>query len=311
MSWDQRIQVPIEPVSIPAEIDRLFKSQIEEWPQLRRGVDGLTRARSREFVVKGFPVVARHIPHRIESTTAPVDADAILKRACFLCAENLPDPEKGLVFDPTFVITCNPFPILDNHLSIVLREHTPQRIKGHFLTMLELALRLPGYVVLYNGPECGASAPDHMHFQACLAGEMPLFDDLARASGGIIPDYPRSAFVIRDSDPDRLDRRFTELVVSLEGVNEDRVEPMVNLVAFHEEGYWVVVVFPRSVHRPRVFHTGELTWSPGSIDLCGVVVLPVVSDLEKITAEDIREVYAEVSLEPRIVTAIARRLRLE
>ncbi len=310
MNWDERILVPVEPVSILADIDRLFESQIEEWSQLRHGVEGLARARSREFVVNGFPVVVRHIPHRIESTIARVDSDAIRKRACFLCAKNLPGPEKGLAFDGEFVITCNPFPILDNHLSIVLREHTPQRIEGHFLTMLELSAVLPGYMILYNGPECGASAPDHMHFQACLFDDLPLVEDLEHASGGIIPDYPRSAFVLRDSDRTRLERRFSELYVSLELYKEDRVEPMINLVALHRDGNWIVVVFPRSKHRPQVFHTGELTWSPGSIDLCGVVVLPIESDLDKITAVDIQNVFGEVSLEADTVKTIARTLRL-
>jgi hypothetical protein len=291
-------------------IDFLFESQVEEWPQLRHGVEGLTRARSRDFVVNGFPVVARHIPHRIGSTTASVDPDAIRKRACFLCAENLPEPEKGLVFDQKFVIACNPFPILNKHLSIVLREHVPQRIEGHLMTMLDLAVQLPGYVVLYNGPECGASAPDHMHFQACLYDDMPLVEDLKYASGGLIPDYPRSAFVLRDSDPVRLSQRFSELFVSLEAHNKNRVEPMFNLVALHRDGDWIVVVFPRSKHRPEVFHTGELTWTPGAIDLCGVVVLPVESDLDKITASDIQEVFGEVSLEAQTVGAIAVKLGL-
>jgi hypothetical protein len=310
VNWDERILGPVEPASILDAIDLLFESQVEEWPELRHGVEGLTRARSRDFVVNGFPVVARHIPHRIGSTTARVDPDAIRKRACFLCAENLPEPEKGLVFDQKFVIACNPFPILNNHLSIVLREHVPQRIEGHLMTMLDLAVQLPGYVVLYNGPECGASAPDHMHFQACLFDEMPLVEDLKHASGGLIPDYPRSAFVLRDSNPVRLSRRFSELFVSLEAHHKNRVEPMFNLVALHRDGDWVVVVFPRSKHRPEVFHTGELTWTPGAIDLCGVVVLPVESDLDKITASDIQEVFGEVSLEAQTVEAMALKLGL-
>ena len=309
MNWDERIRVPVEPVSVLAEIDLLFESQIEEWSQLSRGVEGLKRTRSRKFVVNGFPVVARHIPHRIESTTASIDPDAIRNRACFLCAENLPDPEKGLAFDQKFVIVCNPFPILKNHLSIVLREHTPQRIEGHFLTMLELSAQLPGYVILYNGPECGASAPDHMHFQACLFDDIPLIKDLDSASGGVIPGYPRSTFVLKDSNKVRLGQRFSELFAALEVHNQDRVEPMINLVAFRRDGECIVVVFPRSMHRPQVFHTGELTWTPGAIDLCGVVVLPVESDLDKITAADIQEVFGEVSLKAQTVKTIADTLR--
>ena len=310
MNWDERTLAPLEPVSVVGEIDRLFDLQVREWPQLKYGVEGLTRARSRKFLIDGFPVLARHIPHRIESTTARVDPDSIRKRACFLCADNLPGEEKAVGFDSDFVIACNPFPILDKHVSIVLREHTPQRIDGHFPAMLDLAGRLPGYIVLYNGPECGASAPDHMHFQACLSGDLPVLRDLDHTSGGLIPDYPRSVLVLSDSNPERLSGQFSELLVALEGYNEGRIEPMINLVAFYRDGVWSVVVFPRSKHRPEVFHTGELTWTPGAIDLCGIVVLPVESDLDKITATDIQQVFGEVALDRRSVETVAHTLRL-
>ena len=308
MTWEGRILEPLPSGSVVDEIDNLFAVQMASWPELKTGVDGLRRARSREFQVQGFRVVARHIPHRIESTTARVDPDAIRGRPCFLCPDNLPDAEQGFGFGPDWVFACNPFPILRKHVSIIGRDHMPQRIDGAFRTMLDLAAVLPEYMVVYNGPECGASAPDHIHFQACLHEGVPVVGDLERASDGVIPGYLRSVFVLKDADVSRLDNRFQDLFTRLHALDPDRSEPMINLVALYRGGEWTVALFPRVKHRPDAFYTGGLTWSPASIDLCGIIVLPVGSNLEKITAIDIEQVFQEVSLDPDVVEGIAREL---
>ena len=147
-------------------IEELFKRQTRAWPQLAQGIEGLARAKTRPVRIDWFDVFIRHIPHRIASTTASVDRESVAKRPCFLCAGNLPSEEEGLPFDENFTIYCNPFPIVDRHLTIAHREHSLQRIANQFGNMLDLAAALAGYFVVYNGPECGASAPDHMHFQA-------------------------------------------------------------------------------------------------------------------------------------------------
>ena len=177
--------------------------------------------------------------------------------------------------------------------------------------MLELAQSLPGYMVFYNGPECGASAPDHMHFQAAKYDELPIFRSVERATEGLLDHYPSTAFVLNDTDQLRLDEKFSSLVACLEARDPGRVEPMVNVVVSHDADCWRTIVFPRSKHRPELYHTGELTWSPGSIDLCGVIVLPVPSDLQKITTRDIEEVFREVSLTQEIASEIAHRLELK
>ena len=148
------------------EVEELFKRQARAWPQLAKGVEGLARAKTRSVRIDWFDIFIRHIPHRMASTTASVDRESVAKRPCFLCAENLPSEEEGLQFDNNFTIYCNPFPIVDRHLTIAHREHGLQRIANQFGNMLDLAAALEGYFIVYNGPECGASAPDHMHFQA-------------------------------------------------------------------------------------------------------------------------------------------------
>ena len=161
------------------EIEELFKRQARAWPQLAKGIDGLAQAKTRPVRIDWFDIFIRHIPHRVGSTTAPVDRESVAKRPCFLCPGNLPPEEEGLRFDQDFTIYCNPFPIVERHLTIAHREHRLQRIANQFGNMLDLAAALPGYFVIYNGPECGASAPDHMHFQAGSRGLFPIEKDTA------------------------------------------------------------------------------------------------------------------------------------
>src|SRR5207245_11555008 len=173
------------------EIDRLFQRQIRTWPRLAKGIEGLEQAKTRPVRIDWFDVFIRHIPHRVSSTTAAVDRDSIAKRPCFLCAGNLDPEEEGVQFGTDFTIYCNPFPIVDHHLTIIYKEHGMQHISNQFRNMLDLAAALPGYFVVYNGPECGASAPDHMHFQAGSRELFPIEKDTAGLNGITVPNYPR------------------------------------------------------------------------------------------------------------------------
>jgi ATP adenylyltransferase/5',5'''-P-1,P-4-tetraphosphate phosphorylase II len=192
------------------EVEELFKRQLHAWPQLAKGVQGLAQAKTRLVRIDWFDVFVRHIPHRVVSTTASVDRESVAKRPCFLCAGNLPPEEEGLQFDENFTIYCNPFPIVEHHLTIAHREHGSQRIANQFGNMLDLATALPGYFVVYNGPECGASAPDHLHFQAGSRGLFPIEKDTAGLTGITVPKYGRNVFLLRGRDRsaliDQLDR---------------------------------------------------------------------------------------------------------
>jgi hypothetical protein len=271
------------------QIDQLFEEQIASWPLLACATDNLKHAQTRMVDINGFAVQIRHLPHRIASTTARVDRESVAKRACFLCAENLPPEEKGLPFNSNFTIYCNPFPILERHMTIVHREHRPQRIVGHIADMVALANALPGYFVIYNGPECGASAPDHMHFQACSARGVPILEDVEKSRGGTIPDYARHVVVIRERDAERMIVRLADIIPPGDP------EPMLNLALFKKGHDIVAALFPRKKHRPAVFYSGEFTVSPAAIDLCGILVTPVERDFQRISSQDIRRIYEEVT----------------
>lgn len=262
----------------------------------------------------GREVLARHIPHRAASTTAAVDPESIRKRPCFLCAENLDPEEQGLPFGADYTIYCNPFPIVERHLTIVHREHRPQRIEGRIDAMLDLAESLPGSFVIYNGPECGASAPDHMHFQAGSRRGLPIVRDLAARNGNGIAAYApgdaRNALVVRGTGRAAVAAALSRAVELLASVTDRQPEPWCNVAAYHEPAGFTAILFPRGKHRPAAFHTGELTVSPAAIDLCGIFVVPRADDFERISGADVEAVFREVTLPDaefsRLVTALER-----
>jgi len=292
-------------------IEELFKRQTRAWPQLAQGIEGLARAKTRPVRIDWFDVFIRHIPHRIASTTASVDSESVAKRPCFLCAGNLPSEEEGLPFDENFTIYCNPFPIVDRHLTIAHREHSLQRIANQFGNMLDLAAALAGYFVVYNGPECGASAPDHMHFQAGSRRLFPIERDTAGLTGVTVPNYRRNVFLLRGRDRSALIHRIDRAIDLLAAATGQRVEPLVNIAVLYEKEEWVTYLFPRGKHRPAVFHTGELTVSPASIDLCGIFVMPIAQHFERITGDAIAAIFREVTLPDAQFQEVARKLESE
>jgi Domain of unknown function (DUF4922) len=290
------------------EIEELFDRQLLVWPQLARGVEGLAKAKTRAIKIDWFDIHVRHIPHRMASTTAQVDRESVARRPCFLCAANLPAEEEGLRFDDDFTIYCNPFPIVDRHLTIAHREHGSQRIANQFGNMLDLASRLPGYFVVYNGPECGASAPDHMHFQAGSRRLFPIEQDTAGMTGVSVPNYARNVLLLRGGDRSAVIDRMDRAIDLLADATGKRPEPLVNIAVFHEKGEWVAYLFPRGKHRPQVFNTGELTVSPASIDLCGIFVVPLPHDFDRISGEAIAAIFREVTLPDDQFREVARKL---
>jgi hypothetical protein len=294
--------------SITREIEDLFRRQVQTWPRLAKGVEGLAHAETRPVRIDWFDVFVRHIPHRVTSTTAAVDRESVAKRPCFLCAENLDPEEEGIPFGSHFTMYFNPYPIVDRHLTIVHRRHVPQAIENHIGDMLDVAVALPGYFVIYNGPECGASAPDHMHFQAGLRALFPIERETAGLTTIAVPNYARTVFLFRGSERSALIHRIERAIQLLARATGKRPEPLINIAAFCETKQWTVYLFPRQKHRPEVFYTGELTVSPASIDLCGIFVVPLAKDFGRITGDTIAAIFREVTLPQDQVQEIAARL---
>jgi hypothetical protein len=299
--WTPRLVGDAAP-GLAAAVEQLFAQQETAWPLLAQGLAGLARARTKLLRIGAASVALRHIPHRLQSTTARVDAASIGARPCFLCQRNLPPEQRGVAIGAEWVALCNPFPILERHLTIVHREHRPQRLAGRIADLLDLARALPGSFVIYNGPECGASAPDHLHFQAADRALFPLEPEIRERQGLI--DHPSRPIVLRDTDPTALATRIERLMRAL----ADRAatprersaaarEPLVNLAVFQSAGRLTACVFARRKHRPAAFERGELLLSPAAIDLSGVLVAPREQDYERLSAEVVAGVFDEVMLE--------------
>jgi hypothetical protein len=289
-------------------IEKLFHEQVQSWPRLAPGVEGLAHAQTRAVRIDWFDVFIRHIPHRVGSTTAAVDRESIARRPCFLCSGNLDPEERGVGFGPDYTIYFNPFPIVDRHLTIVHRDHMIQHIAGEFGIMLDLAAALSGYFVIYNGPECGASAPDHMHFQAGSRVLFPIEKDTADVTGIAVRNYARNLFLFRDDNRTRLMEKIDQAIELLSAVTGKKPEPLINIAVFHNGTHWFAYLFPRGKHRPAVFESGELTVSPASIDLCGIFVVPLAKDFARISGADIASIFREVTLPDDVFDEVAAKL---
>lgn len=294
------------------KVRKLFDDQFREWTLARDNYQQLDGVMVRAVAFPGYDISVQFNPGRIISSAARVDSKSIEARPCFLCGNNRPPEQRGVPFGDNYIILINPFPIFRRHLTVVRLTHTPQRIEGNLVTMLELARALPEYVVFYNGPQCGASAPDHLHFQAGNRGFLPIERDIdnmdlcirVAESGGtelwLWKGYGRGIMTLKGRSPGAMEeilKRFNDRFALRQ---PDRPEPMLNILAYHTDGLWTVHVIPRQVHRPACYFAegGErILLSPASVDLGGVFITPREEDFRKITAEDIQTILGEVCLD--------------
>ena len=182
MSFAERVLESVRPGGdLSGPVSRMLEQQRRTWPLLAAGEASFAKVISREIEDRGSRVIVQSNPGRRVSTSAKVDPGSVAARPCFLCERNLPPEERGVAFGDDLIVFANPFPIVGDHLSIVSRDHAPQRIAGRVAEMLALARALgPKMLVLYNGPACGASAPDHFHFQAGQSSALPIAIDAER-----------------------------------------------------------------------------------------------------------------------------------
>ncbi|MEO8233267.1 MAG: DUF4922 domain-containing protein, partial [Ignavibacteriota bacterium] len=306
LSDDKAILNLIEENNFSDAAKRLFEIQAEQWQMLKTGVQSLETVKSKSFQFDGFKIYAQYNAGRITSTSAKVDPKSISERKCFLCQENLPVEQKGILYDDNYIILCNPFPIFPTHFTLTNKEHQPQRIIDTFSDMLDLSKDLSKYYsVIYNGPRCGASAPDHLHFQAGNKFFMPIDDEFHQIKNEygkvIFEDDNLSVFAIDDGlrkfisiesiDKELVVSTFNKFYKAYSKLMNEEQEPMINLVSYYEEEYgWRVIIFLRAKHRPAVFFTEDETKmlvSPAAIDLGGVCVFPREEDFNRITKAQI------------------------
>lgn len=293
-------------------LQTFFENELSAWQDARQRFEDLGRVQVREIDVDGLQLSLQFNPARMVSTGAKIDREALQKRPCFLCAENRPQVQTQLPLNNDFCLLVNPFPILPQHFTLPAKRHQPQLIRQHYGLLHELLSHYPHLLAFYNGPKCGASAPDHLHFQAGTSGLLPLqrdwarlyerrkmllcFDDgeLSAITTFVVPMFAiRSRSALTDA---RLFNRLYEVLPQREG----EPEPMLNILAWREGENFLSVVIPREKHRPDCYSAqGEEQFlvSPGALDMGGLLITPRQEDFCRLTPERVAALYHEVGMQ--------------
>ena len=292
----------------------LIDRQLASWPEAARRYSDLREVKTKEITIGGMPVRVQYNPARAVSTLARTDAASIAARPCFLCRENRPQQQESMPFEGCdgrrYEILVNPFPIFPEHFTVPAVDHVPQRIAGRFPDMLRLADTFPDMTVFYNGPESGASAPDHFHFQMGCKGFLPMerhFGLLGprtvmrpgaaviALTSAYIPGLP----VITAADIDSATAAFLRVLRSLP-VSPRTGEPQLNILCWTErtdgDTVFRILVIPRKAHRPSCYYAPEgeaVRISPASVDLGGVFIVPVEEDFRRTDAEVLQSIIRE------------------
>lgn len=292
----------------------LLAQQKKTWEMLKTNYANLSLVQVKIFEFDGFTIKVQFNPGRIRSSAAKVDKKSIQERKCFLCPANLPEVQKGILVANDYLLLNNPFPIFDQHFTIPKTAHTNQQIKGNFEDMLDISRDFDDFVLFYNGPKCGASAPDHFHFQAGNKFFMPIdleYADVVKSRGETlvndselrimaVENYLRKFIAFESSNKELLVKRFYEFYEKIVPMWKDEDEPMMNILASYQDGAWRIIYFPRGAHRPsQYFAEGDenILLSPASVDFGGVCITPQQKDFKKITKEDITDIFRQVSVD--------------
>ena len=291
-------------------LQRFFNRQLEKWEAARQRYQDLRSVKTRELAVGASSIQVQWNPARMVSTGASIDQKAIEARPCFLCEQNRPKEQIKKEVDGQYELLVNPFPILPQHFTIPAVKHQPQRILEAYGEIHKLLEDYPEMMVFYNGPQCGASAPDHAHFQAGTSGVLPLQKSWKRLSSNLTPivslnehehlslidDYPCTALLIRSRSQYGDEQLFRRLYEALPPVEP---EPMMNIVAWRHDDDFLSVVFPRTKHRPDCYYKqgGEqYIISPGALDMAGLIITPRQEDYDRLTAETALSILNEITL---------------
>ena len=280
------------------------------WPLAAANFRGLEKVEEKSFQFDGFEVRVQFNPERMKSSVANVDKKSIAARKCFLCVENRPAEQDAIAFGEHLLILVNPFPIFKNHFTISSISHVDQRFMPGVRDLLELAKEMEHFTVFYNGPECGASAPDHLHFQAGESDFMPVTLDFKKLklsacklySGEVtnvwaIDNYLRKMISVESGSIEEALRVIKIYYRHFAAMQPEKAEPMMNALCSFAEGIWTIHLFPRKAHRPwQFFAEGEkqILISPGSVDFGGVFITPRREDFDKITKSDIVGILDQV-----------------
>jgi hypothetical protein len=305
---------------------KLIEIQKESWNILKAGYDSLVSIKTKTIQFEGFSFIIQFNPGRIISSSASTDEKSIKERKCFLCNVNRPVEQKGILID-NYLLLVNPFPVFPEHFTIPYLDHIDQRIKNNFADLLYFSKILSGYYsVFYNGPQCGASAPDHLHFQAGNKSALPIigeYDILKKEYGEIlvenkdiviygVDDGLRKFICLESSSKDRVGDVF-ESFYNIYASQSDNVEPMMNIISWYrKETGWRIAVILRAKHRPEEFFKkgeGRIIFSPAASDYGGLCITPLENDFKRLNRELLVKIFNEVSINRESFNEIKKELK--
>ncbi|MBN1819438.1 MAG: DUF4922 domain-containing protein [Prolixibacteraceae bacterium] len=294
--------------TISEQANSLVLQQQATWQLVKKNFEALKYIKTRLFNFDNFKVLAQFNPERIRSSAAKTDAKTIAERPCFLCMKNLPAEQKGFLILEKYLVLTNPYPIFPFHLTVSSLNHTPQLIQNRIDDLLVISRLLTGFTTFYNGPDCGASAPDHFHFQAAVSGFIPVENEISNNSETILnsgklkisasKNYLRNFIAIESESRKEITQYFNLLLNKLAYLNQEP-EPMLNILCRYFNNKWQLVIFPRNKQRPyHFFKKGneQIIIGPASVEMGGLLILPRKEDFDKLTKKEIIEIYNDVSL---------------
>ena len=305
-----------------SSISRFFNRQMEKWADARHRFRDLKHVETHQL---SDQLKVQWNPARIVSTGAKIDKKTLGNRPCFLCDKNRPKEQISKQIDERFLLLVNPFPILPIHFTIPARKHQPQSIYKNYGEMHRFLSLHSELMVFYNGPKCGASAPDHLHFQAGTSGILPLQANWQRLSRNLtdiislnddekialIHDFVVPAFVIISKSEDSDEALFQRLYKSMP-VRGDETEPMMNIIAWRKGDEYISVVIPREKHRPEAYFAegdAQMMVSPGALDMSGLIITPREEDFRKLTEESATAILQECGVSTDKMNSIVTKLK--
>ena len=305
-----------------SSISRFFNRQLEVWTDARHRFRDLKHVETRQF---SDQLKLQWNPARIVSTGAKIDKKTLGERPCFLCDKNRPKEQMSKQIDEKFHLLVNPFPILPVHFTIPARKHQPQLIYKNYGEMHRFISLHSDLMVFYNGPKCGASAPDHLHFQAGTNGILPLQTNWQRLSRNltdiislndeekisVVRDFIVPAFVIISKSAESDEALFRRLYKAMPQ-RGDETEPMMNIISWRKGEEFISVVIPREKHRPEAYFAegdAQFVVSPGALDMSGLIITPREEDFRKLTEEKVLSLLQECGVSEEKMNAIIAKLK--
>lgn len=305
-----------------SSISRFFNRQLEVWADARHRFRDLKHVETRQL---SDQLKLQWNPARIVSTGAKIDKKTLGERPCFLCDKNRPKEQMSKQIDEKFHLLVNPFPILPVHFTIPARKHQPQLIYKNYGEMHRFISLHSDLMVFYNGPKCGASAPDHLHFQAGTNGILPLQTNWQRLSRNltdvislndeekisVVRDFIVPAFVIISKSAESDEALFRRLYKAMPQ-RGDETEPMMNIISWRKGEEFISVVIPREKHRPEAYFAegdAQFVVSPGALDMSGLIITPREEDFRKLTEEKALSLLQECGVSEEKMNAIIAKLK--